>query len=122
MPSATRHTLWSSTLCRNGSSTRRRPAVRIASPSFGSGRVRDRTLLQRPRPCFGRIERNQRCAHVGVEIRVVGVEQEVAADVRLRELLIDAVVAEMEFQVAGGRRREFVVRECIEHPALLRHL
>ncbi len=45
----------------------------------------------------------------GVEIRIVGVEQEVAADVRLRELLIDAIVAEVELHVTRSLGHELVV-------------
>ena len=126
MPTAPRHTLWSSTLCRNGSSTQRRPAVMMAT-SHRSERSSwpNRTLRATSRRWTAFSAASSWASSACMLASRYGLlvfEQELAVDVRLRELLIDPVVAEMEFQVTRGLGRELVVRERIEHPAFLRHL
>ena len=85
-------------------------------------RVGDGALLQRARAGFAGVELRQHGLHRCVEVRIVHVEQEVAADIGLRQLLVDTVVAEVELEITARLLGEVVVRECIQHPALLRHL
>ncbi len=53
-------------------------------------------------PVSRQIQLVQHFLHLGAEIRIVDVEQEIAVDVGRRELLIDFVVAEMKFEIRGG--------------------